>query len=75
MFTAYSPLKGQTATFSIKYKALQKSGDMPDLKDSDPFPLYPPSLLAAGNLLAVDTNISTFNMTGITALWLFLFYP
>ncbi|KAN0085605.1 hypothetical protein V8E54_002072 [Elaphomyces granulatus] len=81
MFTPYSPLKGQNATFSIKYEILQKSGDVPNLKDSDPFPFlfdgrtmakgpklalqdYSPSLLAASNLLAVETNISTFNMTG-----------
>jgi hypothetical protein len=82
MFTSHNPLKGQTATFSVKFKALQKSGDALDLnlKEDDPFPFlfdgrttakgiksnlrkYSPSL-DAGSLLAVETNISTFDMSG-----------
>lgn len=68
-------------TCHLDYKALRKSGDMPDLKNSDSFPFlfdgrpmakgpkpplqdYSPSLLPADNLLAVETKISTFNMTG-----------
>ena len=79
MFTPYNPLKGQSATFSVKFRTLQRSGDVLDLKENDPFLFdgrtmakgakpalqdYPPSLLAAGNLLAVETNISTFDMSG-----------
>ena len=37
MFTPYSPLKGQSATFSVKFKTLQRSGDLPDLKENNPF--------------------------------------
>lgn len=36
--SVYSPLKDQTATFSVKFKALQK--EIKNLKEDDPFPFF-----------------------------------
>jgi hypothetical protein len=75
----YSPLKGHSMAFQVKWKTLQKS-DAQDIGTSDPFPFlfdrremaksqktllrnYPADQLMGDELLAVETNVSTYDIT------------
>jgi hypothetical protein len=70
----HSPLKDETVSFSAKIKALRKS-DSPELEIKDAFPFlfdgremekgqrlkaYSADLLTTGDIVAVETNISSY---------------
>jgi hypothetical protein len=58
MFIPYSPLKCQSATFSVKFKTLQRSGDLPDLKENNPF-LFDGRTIAKGAKPALQDFLET----------------